>query len=98
MDLTLQIVKTASGDDFFDMLAINLPIEFVMSGGTSGQGTAPSFNHIQGGSDVYERTTPVSSIDLSLVSAPTAVSEATSLAVFGLGLLGLFGATRRRKA
>lgn len=49
---------------------------------------------VAGTTDTYTRVVDTSSPDLTF----TAVSEPGTLAVFGLGLLGLAGAARRRKA
>jgi hypothetical protein len=77
----------SNGEDFFDVLADGRDIDVKVGGDLADIGQEPQQ---VGQSNVYTRSTSLDSFDVSVVPEPT------SVAIMGLGLLGL-GLSRKRK-
>lgn len=88
------IFFTGSGVDYSTLSGTDHVVEFTADAGLTGLNEDPNLNPAgtnTAGFDTYTRTTSLQSVDIRLVPEPS------TLAVFGLALLGL-AATARRKA
>lgn len=84
---------SGSNVDFADLVGSGKQIQFTAEAGLAGLDTDPNANPAGvngGGFDTYTRNTALQSVDIRLVPEPS------TLAVFGLGLLGLAAAARRK--
>lgn len=100
LTFTFKIVDVVSGlffsngNDLADLLGANVVLNMKANADLQNQSNAPVLDGTYeiGGTtyDKYTRTTSLGSIDLRLVSEPS------TLAIFGLSLLGLAGVARRK--
>mgnify|MGYP000282618293 CR=1 FL=1 len=83
---------TESDIDFATLAGTDQSIRFTAEAGLSDLDDNPNDNFVGNiaGNDNYTRTTSLQSVDIRMVSEPS------TLAIFGLGLLGLAAAARRK--